>query len=1762
MSLLKGNALPKVKVGLVGGQGYGKTVFLASLLELSHRDAGQCIRLWGSPNARTQKKYTSWLTAFRRDGGVIPTTSELLDVNYVLGAHGSSQWKLQFKDFRGEDLDGDVVVEDVNAPKQKTSDGGKSNVERDKEELEKWLNSCDVLIFLLPVNVVSHKMLAAEAETADVKGEKKLSILNAYVQQIKATGKFACLALNKSDLVSDEVTCEDLIAKVSAIGKFYKTLQSCFGKENVFCHKVSAFGRHSAAKTTLADANAEPAGVAEMLSDVVPRAEEGRLERFFENYAKVGRRTFLARYALVPMLFLGTLKNAWHGIADADRRTKNLGMLKRSGRRFAYECLFAFAVVWGVIVACSYQVRKYDYAKIDAAIANGFTNACHVTEIEGRMGGEPRISMFNMNSILLKGRRNEVLKGIRLKKLEFNGKWTNAVSMTWNQWRTNIVNREGVGPYTRSAQIRLVRTSCTNALAQMTHDAIPERSYVEGVIRELDDCGDDIFVNGELQKAYHDWNGIQDRIEKAKKAADLLSRFSGAMNAECTNLICGVKSEKRRIEDVEYSVLTNALHQQKYADDFNEKTDNYTNRVARCTERIGLIDEYKAKLPNSCRISDCDVLIQKEADRIAYFNKYGPLDRDLQDLLTHQGEESYAVRIGEFLLKYNGDYPERKSKLNDLQKVLGDKEDCEVNTATNRIMTAELKDSADLEWKVRRERIEKRIGIVSNCLSRLSRQSKHRKGLAEVLVEENALRHEIEMSRKYYEDFDSAMEKNGSEKVKAINEVIKDYWADQRQSVPARYGDDVLKDARRKIADYEFTALTNLLHQTMYVDDYNDKTDSYANRIRRSNERIGKIEKFKEGFLWPKSEYSQVCQKLIQGEMGRIAYLEVYGPFDSELKELRKRDFEEGYVKLVADFLDDHSEAKFQLRTKELKKLVDDLRGCEAELVEIALNKIQANDLADDMNLEWGVRLERIEQRIEIVTNYLCRLPEQSAKSKTLADAFKTNTELRAEIERSRKYYEGFDEVMRAEDVYKIKKINEFIKGYGRGQYPNVPAKYGDVALSNELCRVRKEFEDRLNKAERKCADDVKKAWVDRKNAASYLLDELKRYQTATGCDKGDRMREVQALVEKCNRNINFEKDYDALKKLKDCPNAKDLFCKIYFFYAAYPEREWGARHDDYLNVHNMEKGRIESLRKELKGKLNENQTREPLDDAIMSCRKRIKLWEEHADSFIPQMKDVVGGCKTELEKERSELQRLRNIESLRKDINDLMVAAKSLDENEEKAIETFLNGVHDLSKDLPSGVVDCLITNIYGKLIGERDRFDRVLEKRMENKLSAHVRSLESSKLSPEEHERELNTCIQIRKHYLVKLCLSGRAYQKVKRAYEIDIQSKGQLKNENEIRNQLAEVLSLIEGDTCEPSMVDEFFVSVESNGGEDAFPELRPDFARLHLWKNAIQWQNSFKELSAKITADIKGFQDYGTREEMCKYLDAVGRHRKSLGQFCDDQRTSEEANQQMVALTDIKNRAETRLNGLRLWDDVNCEYKKYLQSPSDESYEVFEERCKTYRLYQGVKNSEFENLVGNCKQIEKDRKELEDAYSSFFVGRSVYCLDELISRKRRSSVSLREYPVYRFADDCDQIRSNAKRIKAVLTGYDFTGRFRCDYLNVDFWSEMRIGEQNFIVERNGISGNTKNSTTDVLHNGFTPHQVSHEFYVKNWDLDVKVQFVNKSGRNQWSGFYPRKLVEIFAEASANKGRAEGVKFFDLNKGEYSSVTFSFEGLPYVK
>lgn len=1513
--------MPKVKVGLVGGQGYGKTVLLASLLELAHRESSQSIRLCGNPNAKTQKKYTKWLSEFRSDGGRIPTTSELLDVNYMLGASGTSQWELQFKDFRGEDLDGDIEIEDKDNGSRQTGttssnkDGKKeqSNVERDKEALVKWFNSCDVLIFLLPVNVVKHDKLVDQKDD-DVKTDKKLATLNAYVQQIKAKGKIACLALNKSDLVPDKTTCEDLIKGVPAIGKFYHALRSCFGAENVFCHKVSAFGKHQE-DSRLADANAEPVGVAEMFADVVPRAEEKRLERFFEGYKKTGEKPFLVRYALVPKLFWGALKNAWRGIADADRRTTNSGMLKRSGRLFATECAIVLAAIWCGVLCGNVQSQKRQYAEIDTALENGFSDAQQIVAIEAQMGDEPHLRAFNWNSVFLRKRRARLWERIRSEKLKFNEELAKTVESMWIGYKDEIADWRKITPDKRSNDVAIVRAAATSALSRMSSDATAQQNRVRQILGNLRENERDIAWNRDIDSAFHKWRVIPNQIEKCQKASVFIKNFPEAKYPNHVELIQIVKREKQKIENAEFERMTNALHQAKYADDYNEKTDGFEDRIARSHERIARIEKLIESLPDSERNEECRWFIEREKERIDYLKQYGKFDVALKELQTHRDEKTYVDRVEKFLT----DYPR----------------------------------------------------------------------------------------------------------------------------------------------------------------------GSYLKR----QENLRKLEKF--------------------------------------------------------------------------------LQTDEGVLVNGTTNKIAMEELSDHTNLLWQVRLERIEKRIEIVSNCLVRLPKQSEKRKSMAEIIEVDQELRREIERLHEYYVAFDAAMAKEEEYRIKAIDNFIVRYGKGQYPNVPALYSEQRLIRERGRLQEVFSNRLEIAQRTYADDKSKDWAARKTSARALCEALHRYVVATGNDKGGEIKRLDEFVAQCDRNIEFSNKLTKIDYLNRGDVSKELFAEIYSVYKTFPAHQWSKmRSEDYAKVRKIEQDKITKLRLQLEDKLRRNDCRAPIDEAMLSCKTRMRLLEKYMENFIPLM-DEYRKTEERVMAERMEENRLSKFKNLNEKIIALLAEGRSLDDSETANVATFLYGVAELTGNLSdSDTREPLIKNNYDEMIRLRNRFDEALESAMIKELNPVSAIIENRITTVEDRLKAQRAYISITESYLRKLCPNGKIYPKVRRDYERIISDKQGYEDLKAIDDELKvlkeEIADTSSDAEAQLKRIDGFWRNVKARGGEEAFPSLRGEFGIIHSHQKAFRLKNRYEELRAKITNEFKGFQDDEEKEKLDIYLSSAQRYKSELMEFTKDVQTSDDATAMLDYVGDIEKRIRTSLEGSRLWGEVENARAMYVKSPSASSYEKYEMACKKYRTHPSIKKTDFEQSTKTYQQMEKDRRELVSAYEEFCKDPCMFRLNELIALKKKSPL-LSATSVYRFANDCDiwpvQAQQRGRNINIALTGYDFTGRFKKDWA-VDFFAEMRIGDMLcFAIEKDGIDGDDRHSPNDLWRSGFTNDEISHDVRIPGVDLEVKVQFENRSGVNQLSGFCSIKFVEILARASENRGRVE-VTFLDQRINEDSKVTFSFSGLPYVE
>lgn len=544
-------SFPKIKIGLVGGQGYGKTIFLASLLKLACRGDGKCITLLGEQSEKAKKQIDAILQQIWH-GQIVPTTKgELFKYSYLMGKKGEAQWRIVFRDYPGETIDR-LVEETSNRRESTLIENGNATfltrgttrrrhpvvryfrkfikeiwhkiykpidpLERNRFKLQKWLNSCDVLIFLLPVNVVENELVCQDGGQGLDK-EYLIERVRRYTDFIRelspALHGQVCLALNKSDLLKRDVTTpDDVIQGVKYIGDFYCALKNRFG-ESVKSFLISAYGRHRNENSKLAEQEASPVGVAEMLFDVVPLPEKIRVEKL-QSFVG-GLSSLVGRCCATPIVVGQSVWNYLRGIADEKLRNDNKMVLKRFSLLAMCQIavVFLLCVLWNV--AGNGLNERNRLNELNRLIAMGFDSAQSITEIEQKVTLKtPSFSLGNWNTLLFNGWRERT-------KDNFNSNLLALVTTAFDDKKDEIEDWVKFSPLTRTNAIVSVREVASNAFARMTVDA-RQRAGISKILGELLTAEKDVKENQLIDEAYHVWKASEVDY-KVDRAGELLREY-------------------------------------------------------------------------------------------------------------------------------------------------------------------------------------------------------------------------------------------------------------------------------------------------------------------------------------------------------------------------------------------------------------------------------------------------------------------------------------------------------------------------------------------------------------------------------------------------------------------------------------------------------------------------------------------------------------------------------------------------------------------------------------------------------------------------------------------------------------------------------------------------------------------------------------------------------------------------------------------------------------------------------------------------------------------------------------------------------------------------------------------------------------------------------------------------------------------------------------------------------------------------------------
>ena len=93
--------MASIKIGLLGGRSYGKTVFLTKLISLADTNTDGFLQFDAGSEALQIKN------AMLENEGRLPATTikEISKYNFILGKQSGEKWRVQFCDYAGELLE-------------------------------------------------------------------------------------------------------------------------------------------------------------------------------------------------------------------------------------------------------------------------------------------------------------------------------------------------------------------------------------------------------------------------------------------------------------------------------------------------------------------------------------------------------------------------------------------------------------------------------------------------------------------------------------------------------------------------------------------------------------------------------------------------------------------------------------------------------------------------------------------------------------------------------------------------------------------------------------------------------------------------------------------------------------------------------------------------------------------------------------------------------------------------------------------------------------------------------------------------------------------------------------------------------------------------------------------------------------------------------------------------------------------------------------------------------------------------------------------------------------------------------------------------------------------------------------------------------------------------------------------------------------------------------------------------------------------------
>lgn len=1020
----KMNNTAKIRIGLLGGRGYGKTVFLTKLISLADTDKDGFIQFDAGSEALQIKNI------MLENDGRLPATAikEMSKYNFLLGKQSGEKWRIQFCDYAGELLE----KIDVNAPDtagdgellaNANGRGGKNKSTEDYSanqgnipyirKIKRWLKKCDAIIVLFPVNIDdkdknNKKERIYPLSEVNIFRQNVGLLLNIMQKDPILSNRPVCLAINKWDLCTDKISLEGILSKEPF--KLIKNQLSNICGKNFFCMEVSAFGKHLKMEPEKADPSGKPYNVAEMLLTLAEKAEYARVTSIRDAIKRLPRFVGWSRY---PFLLL---KNFTRGITTSRLRRLNELLWRKYGYIFVKNSAISLVVSLMLIAFAMISSAEMEYRSLQREVHKGFHARERIEEIEKTLNRPRFINLVFKGWCPLLSNLADLKKEFSEQKDKYNKNKCNFAHEFYTE-RENEIKNTALDPAIRQNRIDEVKEKVSATLGEITVDS----QYVEqlrALRDEIEQLNRSTVENEDFDIAYQQWENIQDDHQKAAGAVALLKNYTTAKYPQRQEKIEYVTQKKAEIETHLYKKLLESLHREIYSDDYGKKTDNYLERIKRAEARINEIKAEMVRLPNSSRYIDYDFLVKAEENGISYLRKYGPFDVQVEELLApgalrekdiiqriekfisenersylpgreeafdrlkeklfalynqrfdlayeelqrKVGEDSYIRQAKEFMDSYDArTYPGRIATLQKLEEELVNREAALANELTSLSVPAEAKwQDQVLVYQNKISEIDERIEYFLDGSKHIEAVKNFRSHLKSKL---SSVEHYGKFDDQYKKLLADLSSVDATAGIRLIELFIRDH-------LPEDYSQrkNEIADCQRRLREIENELRDNTLNLLQNPQNADNDLLDWEAKITRVERRIGICEKTLEQ-LSTHSPYRQEFIQQIDSLRGEIQNIKSYSPYYQAYSGVESTS-DLYKVGAISDFVQKY---RGQYPSPLPRYTLERLEKQKVELVTRFEQELRESldSAPDSLELPWEARLQRAKSRLDALRFYV-----------------------------------------------------------------------------------------------------------------------------------------------------------------------------------------------------------------------------------------------------------------------------------------------------------------------------------------------------------------------------------------------------------------------------------------------------------------------------------------------------------------------------------------------------------------------------------------------------------------------------------------------------------------------------------------------------------------------------------------------------------------------------------------------------------------------